>query len=188
MPNIKTLLTAAVFFLGVPDGSPGAAEIFRWVDAEGVVHFSDTAPAAETDTLSTISIEANNAPDYVPGDNEYAILRQAERMRARYEEIKARQDARRRASRDESVARSDGPESRTRYDVGYRQPYFYLPRERRRAVNVDRPALRQKQLATLDRLGLDHARRPHSINSSAHHRRVAAGAALLEPPATTGPH
>jgi hypothetical protein len=35
--------------------SAAAQEIYRWVDEQGVVHFSDTAPVAEGD-VSTVTL------------------------------------------------------------------------------------------------------------------------------------
>lgn len=188
MTRQEKISATLIMLCCLSDSPVHAAEIFRWVDAEGVVHFSDTAPKSSTSAVARITVDAANSPDYVPGNNEHAILRQAERISARYEELKARREARNRSRQETAMAQADQSESRARYEFGYRRPYFVPWQSRHRPAAINRAARRESQLATLDRLGLDRKRRPHSINSSAHQRRISASSALLEPATPGTPH
>ena len=48
--NIQRTWIAIVVLFGVlANGEPGAAQIYKWVDASGTVHFSDTPPKPAAD-------------------------------------------------------------------------------------------------------------------------------------------
>ena len=57
-----------------------AGEIFHWVDADGVSHFSDWAPADNSVEVSKLIVSNSNPPGYDPNEDQNSILGQAERM------------------------------------------------------------------------------------------------------------
>ena len=59
-----SIVTALV--LSALTGGATGAEIFKWIDDEGTVHYSDTKPA-HIDTVETLRFESTNTADYDPG-------------------------------------------------------------------------------------------------------------------------
>ena len=47
--KIRLAISACVLVGGLAYGEPGAAQIYKWVDAAGTVHFSDTPPKPAAD-------------------------------------------------------------------------------------------------------------------------------------------
>ena len=74
---LVTLLLGGLAATAVP-----AQEIYRWVDENGVVNFSDTAPAARSRSVSTVAVEDTRSSDYDPEADIYNVEAQAERMQA----------------------------------------------------------------------------------------------------------
>ena len=151
----------------------GAADIYRWTDEHGVVHFSDSAPADDGE-VERLSIDEQNPADYDPTADPYSIRNQAQRTGETWSRLEERRQKRRQERR----------ESAEQQVIAY-QPYHsyfrpgYLP--------PGRPALRpvrpgptiRRQLTALDELQLT-GQRPYSINSTAHHERVSSSAQFLD--------
>ncbi len=152
-------------------------EIFHWVDEDGVVNFSDWAPEVGGVEVTKLKVGKSNPPDYDPTEDQNSILDQAERMKARWEELKERQEDRRRER--EEPAESQRVPQYAEYHYPYYRPGFFFRPVVSPAFVHPRPLRAQKrQLSALDQLGLLAKPRPHSINSSAHLSRINAGRSL----------
>jgi hypothetical protein len=69
-------------------GSSGAATVHRWVDADGVTHFSDTPPPSTQTDVETIEIGDDYSSASEGNDDYYSITNQWRRLN---EERQARQ-------------------------------------------------------------------------------------------------
>jgi len=105
-------------------GAPAVAgEVYRWVDENGVVNFSDTAPGgAET----RAEVDRMELPDASPGDHDpeediYNVAAQAERMQALRDEMEKEREAR----REQQRRAPQQPAARYPDDVNYGYPYRY---------------------------------------------------------------
>jgi hypothetical protein len=67
-------ITAAISAMLLGAAPAAAQEIYRWVDANGVVNFSDTVPAAESSGISTVVIENTQPAEYKPEPYQTATL------------------------------------------------------------------------------------------------------------------
>jgi hypothetical protein len=100
-----------------------AADVYRWVDENGVVNFSDTAPrGAETGgAVDTVTLQDAAPKDQEPGQDIYHVAAQAERMQALRDEMEkereARREQQRRAAQQPAAPSSSG--------VNYGYPYAY---------------------------------------------------------------
>jgi hypothetical protein len=118
---------ALAFVLAFVPAFAVGTEVYRWVDDEGVVHFSQTRPMAPDTEVEALSIEDDRPSDYDPEADIYGVAEQAERMQALREEMAAkRADALERNRRQPSpvIVRSE-PEY-----VGfpvYRRPWLRPP-------------------------------------------------------------
>lgn len=178
--NASPPLICTVFISLVMSTCASAAEIYRWVGEDGVVHYSDEKPRDGTQA-TTLDVVESRAPDYDPLADPYSIRNQARRLsetrtaleQARHE----REQARRQAAQLDAPPLSPGYE----YVDDYYAPYDY-----RRGwswystpmyVRPARPGLGRRQMRAMDDLGLTGPR-PDSINSGAHHYRVQRSASL----------
>jgi len=106
-------------------GSATAQEVYRWVDENGVVNFSDTAPAAAAD-LNTVDLEDTTPRNYDPEEDLYNVAAQAERMQALREQMEKDREARR--QQQASAAKQPVPQYPRGVNYGY--PYGYPVRPR----------------------------------------------------------
>jgi hypothetical protein len=72
-----------------------ADEIYRWVDANGVVNFSQAAPDAATAGVSLMHLPDSTPPESGQAQDIYNVQEQAERMQALRDEREERRKARR---------------------------------------------------------------------------------------------
>jgi len=150
-----------------------AGEIFKWVDAEGVVHYSDTRPHS-VESVETLRLEKTNPANYDPATDHYSVLAQAERIGDAWSETQLEAQAREPALPAEAYADWGfdpiGPYY-SAYAPAYTVPLYVptrpLPRPPRHAPNAAR-----QQADALQTLAIA-PQRPHSINSGAHQARVA---------------
>jgi hypothetical protein len=89
--------------LGFLSATTAAQEVYRWVDENGVVHFSQTAPAADTQGVDRLQLEASRPADYDPEEDRYNVAEQAERMQAYREQLAAEREAHRERAAREAV-------------------------------------------------------------------------------------
>jgi hypothetical protein len=105
----------------------GAQEVYRWVDENGVVNFSDTAPRAADANVNTVILEDTAPSNYDPEEDIYNVAAQAERMQALREEMELEREARRarqqNAPQQPAVQYEDG----VRYGYPYRYPGYGRP-------------------------------------------------------------
>ena len=158
-----------------------AGEIYKWLDDDGVVHYSDTKPADESN-VELLVVGKTNPPGYDPADDPYSIANQAERIGETWSRLEDEKEARRKKRREES-ARPPAYAYRP-YDPyydRYRYPHYrpgWHPPAHPGYRPPQGPTIR-RQVTALDTLGLTGAR-PHSINSGRHHARVESSASFLD--------
>jgi hypothetical protein len=163
------LLIFLGFLMGILHGTGHASEIYRWTDEDGVVHFSDTRPTRIED-VTVLRVNVQNPPGYDPTEDPYSIRNQAQRTNALWTGLEKLREERRDKRREE--------EQRHPQPVRYYDPYtnyyayrYYPPYQPSRPpLRPSRPIIRQ--VSAMNELGLT-GQRPYSINSGAHHARVA---------------
>lgn len=124
------LMAAALLAVGAGQ----AQEVYRWVDENGVVNFSDTAPpAAVGGGVDTVEVEDTRPSGYDPEQDIYDIAGQAGRMQALRDSL-AEQRRQRRERESATAAQRVAPAgaqdpsmlppwwSRPAYGPGYRPP------------------------------------------------------------------
>jgi len=171
MDRLSTFAAAAVLVFAT---TSSATEVYRWTDADGIVHFSDTRP--ENDSAETLVVRETTPEDYDPAADPYSIVNQAERLAENRERL-AKEREEREEIRRERVERiiiyEREPDYRYRAYFGPWYPPVLPP--------VHRPAsqlrVAGRQARALEETGLNTAR-PASINSGVHQQRVAQSQAL----------
>lgn len=96
-----------------------AQEVYRWVDGNGVVNYSDTAPRAVLEHIDTLRLEDTAPTDYDPSEDRYHVAAQAQRMQALREAMEKQREQRR-----ESL-RSTPAQTPQQYPQGARHGYPY---------------------------------------------------------------
>lgn len=120
----KATVLICVLSLGVLSGnSSSGGEVYRWVDENGIVNFSDTAPAAvdRNGNVDTLTLEDTTPRDYDPEADIYNVAAQAERMQALREQMEQEREERRERQRNAP------PQPAVQYQQGvqYGYPYGY---------------------------------------------------------------
>lgn len=105
--NLRTRPAPAIALAAMLLSGPAAAlEIYKWIDANGVVHYSESRPERPTATpVETFRIASTNSPAYDPDDYYWSILNQAERIGEQWSAIreeKAEEEADARAAAAEA--------------------------------------------------------------------------------------
>jgi hypothetical protein len=121
MPPVRTsqLKIPALLVAAAAAIAPASAqEIYRWVDANGVVNFSDKAPPAAA--ADTVVVDDTRPSNYDPEEDIYNVAAQAERMQALREEMEQERAARR--ERQQSAPQQPA----VQYEQGVRYGYPYL--------------------------------------------------------------
>ena len=112
-----------VAFVAAP---AGATEVYRWVDEDGVVHFSQTAPDAAVSDVRRQVIENPVPTGYDPEQDIYDVAGQQERMQARRDALEREREARRERERQAAqrpVTSAPPPQGYPVYGwPGYRPP------------------------------------------------------------------
>ncbi|MGD8322805.1 MAG: DUF4124 domain-containing protein [Gammaproteobacteria bacterium] len=179
MRVITTLLGLSAFSV-VCAGAATAAEIYRWVGADGVVHYSDEKPRDEAD-FTTVEVTETTPDDYDPLTDPWSIQNQAKRMNESWSilarEREARLEARRQATQNVQLGERAPTQQRLEYGTRYYSPWFWsTPARLLRQQRVD-PRTAQRQLHAIQGLDLS-GQRPASINSGVHRDRVQRSEAL----------
>lgn len=107
-------------------GTSQAREIYRWVDENGVVHFSDEAPPETAEGVKQIEIDEadSNAP---ADDDPFNVEATAERMQAYREEMERRRESQRAAQLEREKIAAQRPAVQYQR-VGYRgYPWYARP-------------------------------------------------------------
>jgi hypothetical protein len=104
-----------------------AAEIFHWVDENGVAHYSQNPPAGDTQNVSTQKIESPEPSGNGEVEDVYNVKEHEEKMIAwREERDKERKEARDR--KNQTV--SQRPIEYRQQENAYPWPYIYPPNHR----------------------------------------------------------
>jgi hypothetical protein len=172
------LSSAALWTSGVTPVT--AAEVYRWVGSDGVVHYSDEKPR-DDEEFTTLEFAAARPQDYDPLTDPYSIQNQARRINESLLAIAQARDERleNRRSSAQDFQQRDAADYRQRIESGVRyfSPWVYsgfAPNNFRRRGD---PAAAQRQLQAMQQLDLS-GRRPASINSGIHRQRVQRSVAL----------
>ena len=121
MGGISRIFLVPVFLFAT---SGWAGEIYKWVDEDGVVHFSDTKPADDTE-VESLYLGKTNPPDYDPSKDPYSITNQAERIGETWSRLEEEREARLEKRREDAqrlpayVYQPYDP-----YYERYRYPYY----------------------------------------------------------------
>jgi hypothetical protein len=120
-------------------GAAAAQEVYRWVDEDGVVNFSDTAPAsAESGAeVNTLTLQDTTPMNYDPEQDIYNVAAQAERMQA----LRAEMEKEREARLEQQQSAPQQPASTSSSAVNYGYPYGY-PAYGRPPLRPGRPPAR----------------------------------------------
>ena len=122
MRELLTSRNTWVFVLAfLACGPVYANEIYRWVDENGVVNFSQTAPPSQDVAPEVVEIEEDRPSDWDPEADIYGVEEQAARMLARREEMdKKRQERIDQKNREQSLTAPQYREPET-----YNYPFFW---------------------------------------------------------------
>jgi len=120
-----------------------AQQVYRWVDENGVVTFSDTAPAAASGEVDALTLEDSAPKDYDPEQDIYHVAAQAERMQALRDEMAKEREAR----REQQQRGPQQPAVEAQRGVNYGYPYQY-PAYGRPPYRPDRPPARPPERPT----------------------------------------
>lgn len=94
MQPTRVIILVSLLVCGFAAGPAAAQEIYRWTDENGVVNFSDTAPADQSSGVSTVAVEDTRPSDYDPEADIYNVEAQAERMQALRDTMQKEREAR----------------------------------------------------------------------------------------------
>ena len=111
----------------LPGASAWAQEVYRWVDEDGVVNFSDTAPPAADEAFATLRLEDTTPKGYDPEQDLYNVAAQAERMQALREDMERQREERRERLRDAPARSPEQYPEGVRYGYPYGYPAYARP-------------------------------------------------------------
>ena len=143
--NVRpTPIVAAIFLLAIAAGMPlHAAEIYKWVDENGVVHFSDNPPPPENQAAEKIAVEDSRPSDWDPEQDIYGVEEQAARMQAMREDMETKRQDRLERQRQQAAMQPQ-PQPREQERYGYpaitdqdREKIFGLNSARLYGVDVE---------------------------------------------------
>jgi hypothetical protein len=117
-------LAGCVALLVLQSAPLAAQEIYRWVDENGVVNFSDRAPPAATANASSLTLQDSQPDNYDPEQDIYNLEATAQRMQALRDELAAEREARRARPTAQPPVVVQYPEQR-HYGYPYDYPYGY---------------------------------------------------------------
>ena len=118
MKSRQTVKKAIVLLLASLLAGPAAAtEIYKWVDENGVMHFSQTAPDPTVDGVSQQKLRDTTPSDYDPDQDIYGVEAQAERMKQMREEMDEKRQAR--LEREREAQKQQAVQYRDREYYGY---------------------------------------------------------------------
>ena len=126
-----------------------AQEVYRWVDENGVVNFSDTAPAATAADVDILALENPTPASDDPGEDIYDVAGQAERMQALREEMAREREARRERQRESARPPVAQPSEVVRYGYPYNYPGYPRPPARPPGKPPGRPTPEPFDTSTL---------------------------------------
>lgn len=157
-----------------------AAEVYRWIGEDGVVHYSDEKPRDDA-SFTTMQFAESRPQEYDPHKDPYSIENQAKRINESWSQLAQvraeRVEQLEQASQNSVLASQNQLQQRRNFGPRYFSPWFnsnLVPLNFQRRIDP-RAASRQQQ--AIDGLNLS-GQRPASINSGAHRERVQRSGAL----------
>jgi len=127
-----TKLITLVLLAAIASTNIAAAEIYHWVDEDGVSHFSQQPPAKDIQNVSTQPIRDTAPSDGVLAEDIYDTKAHEERMvewrKQREQERKDARDSKQQAARQQ--VKYPQPESYGRYPYPYLYPPIHRPPHR----------------------------------------------------------
>lgn len=116
-------LGACAALLALHAAPLAAQQIYRWVDENGVVNFSDRAPPAAAADVSALTLPDNPPANLDPEQDLFNLEATAQRTQARRDELAAEREARsERAAAQPPVA---APYPQQHYGYPYDYPFAY---------------------------------------------------------------
>ena len=145
------MLPITVFAGGLLAGTVTAQEVYRWVDENGVVNFSDTAPAAATTRadVNTLTLEDTTPSDYDPEQDIYNVAAQAERIQALRDQMEQDRENRRQQQRGTAPQPAAQYQRGVNYGFPYGYPAYPRPPMRPPAKPPGRPIPEPYETSTL---------------------------------------
>ena len=122
MTSRVTIFVGVMVLAAAQPSAVVAQEIYRWVDEQGVVHFSDTAPAGASGEVGTLTLDDSAPTHYDPEQDIYNIEATEQRMQALRDEMAAQRDARRERAAAQPPVVVQYPEQT---HFGYANDYLY---------------------------------------------------------------
>lgn len=116
----RFLFVPCLLLLAVAPGR-AAAEVYRWVDEDGVVHFSDRQPVSTDVDYSTVDIDAPPASGHDPDADMFNVEATRNRTQNRRTELQEKRNARAERARNASPPSAQPPSQRT-YPPGVSWP------------------------------------------------------------------
>mgnify|MGYP001813135899 CR=1 FL=1 len=178
MRIIYTLIGSALVWVGCTEQA-ATAEIYRWVDTNGIVHYSDEKPRDDA-AFTSFEIEDTRPENYDPINDPYSIRNQAQRINATWSALAdartQRIQERRQANQNTQLSEQNAWRPRIEYGRRFYSPWFYSSLVPLNQQRVDQRTV-QRQLNAIDTLNLSSPR-PASINSGVHRARVERSTAL----------
>ncbi len=106
-----------------------AAEVYHWVDENGVSHYTQSAPPADVNGVKKVILQDTTPSDYDPEEDRYGVEAQAERMASLREEMAEKREAQR--ERQRNAVQQPVVQYQQPYPYGYspfwRPPYYPSP-------------------------------------------------------------
>lgn len=102
---------------GLLAGPAAATEVYKWVDENGVTHFSQTAPDPSVAGVSQKKLRDTTPSDYDPEQDIYGVEAQAERMKQMREDMDEKRQAR--LEREREAQKQQAVQYRDREYYGY---------------------------------------------------------------------
>ncbi|MEE4217107.1 MAG: DUF4124 domain-containing protein [Xanthomonadales bacterium] len=115
MASRQTRVLLLALLCGLAALTVHAGEVYRWVDENGVVNFSQTAPTKPEADIERFALEDTRPSDYDPDQDFYGVAEQAERMKALREDMETKRQERLKRQR----------ETANQTVIQYRQPERY---------------------------------------------------------------
>jgi hypothetical protein len=123
MTSGNGFILLAAFCAGLALDSALATEVYRWVDEDGVVHFSQMAPPGQETDVSKMSLADTRPSDYDPDADIYGVAEQEKRMKAMRDDMEQRRQDRLERQRQ---AASQAPVQYRDYE-SYGYPVYWNP-------------------------------------------------------------
>jgi len=118
---MKAPIFLTVLLAGMAAAPVFAIEVYRWVDENGVIHFSQSAPPATVPGVETMTVEDSAPPGYDPDEDRYQVAAQAEKMA----QLRAEMDKKREMAQEQSPTTPQPPVTQYQQSGYWPLPNYY---------------------------------------------------------------